>query len=241
MAFLVGMFWRRATAGGALVTIIAGVLFSLAFQTAYDRTVGMPPAVYQVLTKQKTLDETRIHELPAEWHEFNSDEITRRVEDRRASLNAINLAFGPSLNFFHRVVAVILSCLLVHVLVSLATSVEPEQARLTWSDLGGHHPHDLKRLAQLILLAISLLVCLAMAMRAGWIQPAFASAVAAAITLIAFAINSTRRPTPTEETSDPQTADDTPGVSDDAPWWSRDRNWAALLCATAVWMHFFFA
>ena len=241
VAFLVGMFWRRATASGALVTIIAGVLFSLAFQTAYDRTVGMPPAVYQVLTKQKTLDETRIQDLPADWHELNSDEITRRVEGHKESLNAINLAFGPSLNFFHRVVAVILSCLVVHVVVSLGTSVEPDQSRLTWSDLGGHHPHDLKRLAQLILLAITLLVCLAMAMRAGWIRPPLASAVAAAITLIAFAVNSTRQRTPTEETSGPQATDDAPDVSDSVPWWSRDRNWAALLCATAIWMHFFFA
>ncbi len=241
VAFLVGMFWRRATAGGALVTIIAGVLFSLAFQTAYDRTAGMPPAVYQVLTKQKTLNETRIQDLPADWHELNSDEITQRVEDHKESLNAINMALGPSLNFFHRVVAVILSCLLVHVVVSLGTSVEPDQARLTWSDLGGHHPHDLKRLAQLILLAITLLVCLAIAMRAGWIHPPLASAVAAAITLIAFAVNSTRQRTPTEETSDPQAADDAADVSGSAPWWSRDRNWAALLCATAIWMHFFFA
>jgi len=135
-------------------------------------------------------------------------------------------------------VAVILSCLLVHVLVSLATSVEPDRARLTWSDLGGHHPRDLKRLAQLALSAITLLACLALVMRAGWIQPPLASAVAAAITLAAFAINSTRRQTPVEEELDPIPADDAPGGT---PWWSRDRNWAALLCATAVWMHFFFA
>ncbi|HAB10968.1 MAG TPA: hypothetical protein DCE47_04680 [Planctomycetaceae bacterium] len=241
VAFLVGMFWRRATASGAFVTIIAGVLFSLVFQSAYDRTVGMPPAVYQVLTEQKTLDETRIDELPADWQQLNSDEITRRVETRRGSLNSINLAFGPSLNFFHRVVLVIFSCLLVHVLVSLATSVEPDQARLTWSDLGGHHPRDLKRLAQLVFLAITLLVCLALAMRSGWIQPPLASAVAAAITLAAFVINSTRRKTPAEGELDPKSADDAPDAPHDTPWWSRDRNWAALLCATAVWMHFFFA
>ncbi|HCD02799.1 MAG TPA: hypothetical protein DER64_19980, partial [Planctomycetaceae bacterium] len=97
------------------------------------------------------------------------------------------------------------------------------------------------RLAQLVFLAITLLVCLALAMRSGWIQPPLASAVAAAITLAAFVINSTRRKTPAEGELDPKSADDAPDAPHDTPWWSRDRNWAALLCATAVWMHFFFA
>ncbi len=239
VAFLVGMFWRRGTASGALVTIIAGVLFSWAFQEAYDRTVGMPPAVYQVITEQKTLDATRISDLPQDWQALNSDEITRRVENHREELNAVNLTLGPSLNFFHRVVAVILCCLIVHVLVSLSTSVEAEQARLTWSDLGGHHPDDLKRLAQLILLAIGLLAVLAGTMWAGWVRPSVASFIAAAITLAAFRINSTRRNKfPLGESG---TGVEAPAPAGDRPWWARDRSWAALLCATAVWMHFFFA
>jgi len=241
VAFLVGMFWRRATASGALVTIIAGVLFSLAFQAAYDRTVGMPPAVYQVITEQKTLDATRISDLPQDWQALNSDEITRRVENHRGQLNAINRTLGPNLNFFHRVVAVILCCLIVHVLVSLSTSVETEQARLTWSDLGGHHPDDLKRLAKLLLLAIGLLAVLAVTMRAGWVRPPIASLIAAAITLGAFRINSTRRNNSPQSDTGTEVEEELQAPADNRPWWSRDRSWAALLCATAVWMHFFFA
>lgn len=241
VAFLVGMFWRRATASGALVTIIAGVLFSLAFQAAYDRTVGMPPAVYQVITEQKTLDATRISDLPQDWQALNSDEITRRVETHRGQLNAINRTLGPNLNFFHRVVAVILCCLIVHVLVSLSTSVETEQARLTWSDLGGHHPDDLKRLAKLLLLAIGLLAVLAVTMRAGWVRPPIASLIAAAITLGAFRINSTRRNNSPQSDTGTEVEEELQAPADNRPWWSRDRSWAALLCATAVWMHFFFA
>ena len=231
VAFLVGMFWSRATATGAFLTIIAGVLFSQAYQTAYDQSVGMPAAVYDVVTGQQDLAAVRIKDLPTDWQQLDSAEIGRRVESHREQLNVVNRTLGPSLNFFHRVVAVILSCLAVHVLVSLRTSVGEEQSRLTWTDLGGHRPDDLRRLVQLALLVIGVLGITAAVMKSGMISPSAAALIAAAVTLVAFRINAQRRAT---------LADHDHGAAE-RRWWRSDRTWAAVLCATAVWMHFFFA
>ena len=231
VAFLVGMFWARATATGAFLTIIAGVLFSQAYQTAYDQSVGMPAAVYDVVTGQQDLAAVRIKDLPTDWQQLDSAEIGRRVESHRDQLNVVNRTLGPSLNFFHRVVAVILSCLAVHVLVSLRTSVGEEQSRLTWTDLGGHRPDDLRRLVQLALLVIGVLGITAAVMKSGLLSPWAAALIAAAVTLVAFRINAQRRAT---------LADHDHGAAE-RRWWRSDRTWAAVLCATAVWMHFFFA
>ncbi len=227
VAFLVGMFWSRATAAGALTSIVAGVAFSALFQAAYDRSVGMPPAVYNVVTDQATIDTIRIDALPADWQELSVAEISEHVESFRDQLNPINRFLGPQLNFFHRVVAVILSCLLVHVVVSYNTTVGTEQSRQTWTALGGHQPRDLARLARLIMATIGELAVLAALMAYGLLNPPSAAALGAAVVLVAFAVNARRR------ASDPTLVVE--------PWWKRDRLWAAVLCATAVWMHFYFA
>jgi SSS family solute:Na+ symporter len=231
VAFLVGMFWSRATATGAFLTIIAGVLFSVAYQSAYDYSVGMPPAVYDVVTNQQDLAEVRIKDLPGDWQQLDSGEIRRRVESQRDQLNVVNRTLGPSLNFFHRVVAVIFSCLAVHVLVSLRTPVREDQSRLTWTDLGGHPPDELRRLVQLGLLMIGVLAVIAVVMKAGLLSTSAAALIAAGVTLVAFRINARRRAQPQDRH---ETATRT-------SWWKSDRTWAALLCAIAVWMHFFFA
>ncbi len=231
VAFLVGMFWRRATATGAVLTIVAGVVFSLAYQQAYQQTVGMPQAAYAVLTEQQQLDQLRIDQLPAHWQELNTDTIAARIEEHRGELNIVNRTFGPDLNFFHRVVAVILSCLAVHVVVSLQTTVDPEQARLTWTDLGGHDPGELGRLVKLVLGTIGVLGITAAGMKLGMLSSWAAALVGAAVTLGAFRINAHRRGT---------LADHDHGAVG-RKWWSNDRTWAAVLCAAAVWMHFFFA
>ncbi len=231
VAFLVGMFWRRATATGAFLTIVAGVVFSLAYQQAYQQTVGMPQAAYAVLTEQQPLDQLSIDQLPADWQQLNTDAIAARIEDHRSQLNIVNRTFGADLNFFHRVVAVIFSCLAVHVVVSLKTTVEPEQARLTWTDLGGHDPGELGRLVKLVLATIGVLGITAAVMKLGMLSSWAAALIGAAVTLGAFRINAHRRAT---------LADHDHGAAG-RRWWSNDRTWAAVLCAAAVWMHFFFA
>ena len=191
----------------------------------------MPQAAYAVLTEQQQLDQLRIDQLPAHWQELNTDTIAAKIEEHRGELNIVNRTFGPDLNFFHRVVAVIFSCLAVHVVVSLQTTVDPEQARLTWTDLGGHDPGELGRLVQLVLGTIGVLGITAAGMKLGMLSSWVAALVAAAVTLVAFRINAQRRT---------RLADHDHSAHGQR-WWSNDRTWAAVLCAAAVWMHFFFA
>jgi hypothetical protein len=68
-------------------------------------------------------------------------------------------------------------------------------------------------------------------MKLGMLSSWAAALIAAAVTLGAFRINARRRAT---------LADHDHGAAD-RRWWSNDRTWAAVLCAAAVWMHFFFA
>ena len=63
-----------------------------------------------------------------------------------ASNPNIAACFGEQLNFFHRVVGVILLCCVIHVVVSLLTTKDEEKSRLVWTDLGGHEPGTLKKL-----------------------------------------------------------------------------------------------
>lgn len=228
VAFLAGMFWSRATASGAIACIVAGIVFSGIFQAAYDRSVGMPIPVYKVVTGQSDLEKVEIGKLPEEWQKLTSTEITGRIATYEKRLNPLNRLLGPQLNFFHRVVAVIFACLLVHVLVSRATTVGIEASRLTWTDLGGHQPADLWRLIVLIVSTIAALALLAGLMVSELLTPQVAAVMGAGVTLLAFGINSSRR------------ASAVPEGQDSPAWWQRDRTWAGLLCATAVLLHFWF-
>ncbi len=236
VAFLVGMFWPRATATGAVVTIASGVVFSLLLQYSYDHFLGMPAAAYQVLTDQQDLLQVPIAALPAQWQDLSFAQITANVDAFEGHLNAVNRTLGPSLSFFHRVVAVIACCLVVHVLVSLRTEVTTQQSQLTWTNLGGHHPHDLKRLVQLSAATVGLILLLAVAVAGSVVSTSLAAMLAAGIVLAAFGINIRRR----RQRDLPATVGSETGKSA-RPWWKQDRIWAALLAAAAVWMHFFFA
>ena len=83
----------------------------------------------------------------------------------------------------------------------------------------------------LALLVIGVLGITAAVMKSGMLSPWAAALIAAAVTLVAFRINAQRRAT---------LADHDHGAAE-RRWWRSDRTWAAVLCATAVWMHFFFA
>ena len=45
VAFAMGMFWKRGTATGAFITIIAGIVFSYIVVTIYDEHLGTIPAI----------------------------------------------------------------------------------------------------------------------------------------------------------------------------------------------------
>ena len=71
----------------------------------------------------------------------------------------------------HRIAAVILLCLLTHVVVSLLSKPDSKKGKLVWTDLGGHRPTSLRDLAIAVLASILLLVVLGRVMVAGWLTP----------------------------------------------------------------------
>ncbi len=145
------------------------------------------------------------------------------------SIPAIKAHFGEELNFFHRVVAVILLCLLTHIVVSLLSRPDAEKGKLVWTDLGGHRPTTLRNLAAAILASILFLLILGRVMVAGWLSPTLCGALGGVWTLAMFlgAIMlgfQKRREEAAKE------------VSALGFLISDDRLWAGLLCSLAVFL-----
>jgi len=191
VVFFLGMFWRRATATGAFVTILAGVAFSAIVEYVYNHYLGTIPQIAEYL--------------------------------------------GEKLNFFHRVDAVLLLCVIVHVVVSLCTKPDVEKGRLVWTDLGGRGATDLRKLGAGILVSIGVFAVLGWAMYSKWLTP-----YAAGITAAAWTIGMLGRGIYRRLQSEHSSEDD----SFHASWPHRavrdDRIWAAILCAVAVFMHYYF-
>ncbi len=130
--------------------------------------------------------------------------------------------FGERLNFFHRVVGVILLCTVIHVAVSLLTPHDEKKSRLVWTELGGHEPGTLKNLFLAVLGSVFFFAVLAFIMVAG-MNPTICAAVGSLWTLAMFAGAITLYPR-----------------KDKTKWFGDDRAWAGLLCSLAVFMMFYF-
>ncbi|MBC8354002.1 MAG: sodium/solute symporter [Planctomycetes bacterium] len=130
--------------------------------------------------------------------------------------------FGEKLNFFHRVVGVLLLCGVIHVIVSLLTKEDEQKSRLVWTELGGHQPGTIRNLFLTLLGSICFFAILAGFIVAGS-APAICAIVGALWTLAMFA--GAIKLYPRENASN---------------WFIDDRSWAALLCSLAVFMMFYF-
>jgi len=136
---------------------------------------------------------------------------------------------GPELNFMHRVAAVTILTVLVHVVVTLKTQPDVEKSKFTWTDLCGHKPQVLRRALFALGASIVLYALLGVVLFVGWSTPLVTGLIAAVWTwglVIVAAVAARRR-------------DDRP-VSVIAVL-ADDRFWAGLLAATAVWMMYYFA
>jgi SSS family solute:Na+ symporter len=231
VAFFMGMFWKRGTATGAFCAIIAGIVLSWAAVEVYDSQYGMPRPFYDVLMEQTTVEEINISKLPDAYKEMTHDELRPVIDGFSSRITSVSRTFGPSLNFFHRVVFVIPLSALLHIIVSLMTRPDEEKSRLNWTDVGGHRPSDLKNLVIRILGTIAIFAILAVLMVYETITPAVASCLASVVTFASFqhhiALN--RR----------TTVDDT-DAEFIVPLPRDDRFWASLLCSAAVFLHYFY-
>ena len=142
---------------------------------------------------------------------------------------------GEELNYFHRVVAVIVLCVIVHVAVSLLGRPDAEKSRLVWTDLGGHAPGDLRRVVYAFLISLGLFALLGWAMCNEYLQPA-TCAVLAAIWTVLIVCGATARSLAKRRAAGDATLHSNPLVA----LLREDRFWAGILCALAVFMHYYF-
>ncbi len=142
---------------------------------------------------------------------------------------------GTELNFFHRVVVVIGLCVLVHVVVSLRERPDAEKSRLVWTDLGGHAPDALKNLRTAFLISLAVFALLGWLMTGGRLGPHLCAALAAVWTLLMFS-GATVRSLATRRAGENGAPRSSPLVA----LITEDRFWAGILCALAVFMHYYF-
>ena len=247
IAFFFGMFWKRGTGVAAFITIIAGVAFSWGAEQLYVPH-EMNPAVYDVAVGDREFDQIKVGQLPKDMcytkieveGQEEPDLQLRSYEDietdilaATTGLTSVNRVLGPGLNFFHRVVLVLFSCGVLHVVISMFSNPDEEKSRFNWTELGGHTPADLRKLASLIVLSIGFFAVLGFAMTQTWLSPGLAATVGAiwTVCIFQFHIQKHRRTVPAGETSETQ------GV---VPLLLDDRFWASFLCAAAVFMHYYY-
>jgi SSS family solute:Na+ symporter len=235
VAFVMGMFWRRGTATAAIVTIAAGIVFSWGVEAGYNNLHGMNPAVYRVATNQMPRDDVKLDDLPENVRDKNLSEINQYIDTESRKLSTVNQLLGAKLNFFHRVVGVLALCVGIFIVVSLLTTGDAEKSRLVWTDLGGHSAGDLKRLLTTIGVSICVLALLGYIMYRGWLSPVFAAILGAGWTLTMFWGTLGRLLAKRFQAGDMTLANH--------PYRAllqEDRFWAGILCALAVFMHFYF-
>jgi hypothetical protein len=158
-------------------------------------------------------------------HEF--DAFIRK--DIRPNISALQELFGPTLNFFHRVIFVLGLSVIVFVVISLMTPSDPEKSQLTWTGLGGHQPTRLKALAKTLCLSLLIFALLGWLTDQALLTPTLAACFAACWTLGVYGC----------EILGKFKTDDS-GMSRGQYILRSDLTYAGLLAATAMFMMYFF-
>ncbi len=187
VAFILGIFWKRGTASAAFVTIVAGVALSWVVVQLYD--TDLPRPLYDIALGDAEVSHfhdgqfpkaygsaSDIHAMPqSEFDSFIQNEIL-------PSISPVHRLFGPTLNFFHRVVFVIGLSVVIYILVSLREKPHPEKSQLTWTALGGHDPARLKQLGILFAGCLAAYILLAILTSQNVITPVWAATLSFLLT-----------------------------------------------------------
>ena len=145
-----------------------------------------------------------------------------------APLPAVAAVTGEVLNFFHRVVAVVVLCTLTAVLVSRLGSCPEEKAKLTWAGVLAISPEAVRNLLAGLVAWLGIMAALAAAVAGGGLSPVAAALLGSVLTLGMFWLLLRRRAR-------------SRGPVNLVSWAVRqDRCWAGCLCAAAVFFLFYF-
>ena len=234
VAFVLGIFWKRGTAPAAFYTILAGIVLSWIVVQVYDS--DMPRPLYDIALDRASVSDFHAGEfVPAGYlgqnvHDMNQDQFDAFIaNDIRPNISAVQKMFGPTLNFFHRVVFVLGLSAIVFVVISLITPCDPEKSKLTWTGLGGHHPTRLKVLAKTLCLSLVIFALLGWLTDQAFLTPTLAACFAAFWTLGVYGC----------EILEKIKTDDS-GMSRVQYILRSDLTYAGLLAATAMFMMYFF-
>jgi SSS family solute:Na+ symporter len=234
VAFVLGIFWKRGTAPAAFYTILAGIVLSWVVVQVYDS--DMPRPLYDIALDRASVSDFHAGEfVPAGYlgqnvHDMNQDQFDAFIaNDIRPNISAVQKMFGPTLNFFHRVVFVLGLSAIVFVVISLMTPSDPEKSKLTWTGLGGHQPTRLKVLAKTLCLALVIFALLGWLTDQAFLTPTLAACFAAFWTLGVYGC----------EILEKIKTDDS-GMSRVQYILRSDLTYAGLLAATAMFMMYFF-
>ncbi len=234
VAFVLGIFWQRGTAPAAFYTILAGIVLSWVVVQVYDS--DMPRPLYDIALDRASVSDFHAGNfVPAGYldqnvHDMNQDQFDAFIaNDIRPNISAVQKMFGPTLNFFHRVVFVLGLSAIVFVVISLMTPSDPEKSQLTWTGLGGHQPTRLKVLAKTLCLSLLIFALLGWLTDQALLTPTLAACFAAFWTLGVYGC----------EILGKFKTDDS-GMSRGQYILRSDLTYAGLLAATAMFMMYFF-
>jgi len=190
VTFLLGIFWKRGTQLAAFVTILAGIVFSLVVPSLYNS--DMPRGAYDLAMTENSQLEAKVQQMnikniPPQLQGMKLADLEQHLDKQvRPQITPLMRHFGPRLNFFHRVLLVILLSGIVFVAVSQLHPPDPQKSRITWTDLGGHAPDYLRFLGLTILASVLVYATLGWYMYQGQLDQTVAALLAAASTLAAY-------------------------------------------------------
>ena len=196
----------------------------------------MPRPLYDIALDRASVSDFHAGEfvptgyLGQNVHDMNQDQFDAFIaNDIRPNISAVQKMFGPTLNFFHRVVFVLGLSAIVFVVISLITPCDSEKSKLTWTGLGGHHPTRLKVLAKTLCLSLVIFALLGWLTDQAFLTPTLAACFAAFWTLGVYGC----------EILEKIKTDDS-GMSRVQYILRSDLTYAGLLAATAMFMMYFF-
>ena len=205
VAFILGIFWKRGTGTAAFVTIIAGVVLSWVVVTLYDTDVPRP--LYDIALERAEVSDFHIGQIPTTYGDVDDIHSMTLVDfnsflqnEIRPNISSVHETFGPTLNFFHRVVFVIGLSVLIYIVVSHLEAPDPEKSQLTWTALGGHDPARLKHLGILFTGCVAAFAILAYLTHLEAITPLLAASLSFLITVFVY-LNEAKKKYHLEETS----------------------------------------